>query len=292
MKEHILTIFKNSNLVITNMNKLIEYINFCIDRDNGVKLNNTEFHHILPKSKKLFPLYSNLKEHKWNGVHLTYQDHYIAHSLLAEAFLTNRHILYAWNAMNSYKNTNKELISPDLYAELREKHRNIVINYNKTRYISDETREKISTSMKKVSKERGTTFCDTSGYVVVLDTHKGSHTQITVEEFRNDTTGRYIHNTKNKVSVMFWDGTRGQVDKEVYDNDITIGATISKRYIITDNFGNVTMTRQMRRFIRDNNISKKIMDYVNKGTIDYVCNIKNQFKPKKSINGWNITCLD
>ena len=34
---------------------------------------------------KLFSKFINLTENKWNGSHLTYDNHYIAHSILVEA---------------------------------------------------------------------------------------------------------------------------------------------------------------------------------------------------------------
>lgn len=44
--------------------------------------NKTEYHHICPKSKFLFPEYANLKIYPWNGIHLTYRQHFVAHWLL------------------------------------------------------------------------------------------------------------------------------------------------------------------------------------------------------------------
>ena len=52
---------------------------------NQVK-HNTSYHHICPKSSDLFPEYASLKLNPWNGVHLTYRQHYIAHWLLSKAY--------------------------------------------------------------------------------------------------------------------------------------------------------------------------------------------------------------
>ena len=291
MKTYILDIFKSSNLNIINEHKLIEYIDFCLEKNQCVK-NNTEHHHILPKSKHLFPSYKNLKEHQWNGTYLTYEDHYTAHQLLALA-IDNKYIIYAWNAMNSYKSIDNKNITIDneSYSLLRQRHRDTIINYNKTRVISESTRNKLSEIMKELHP---TTFCNTSGYIVVYDTQDKIYQQVTTEEYNEMKKGdRFIHNTKNKVSVRFWDGTTGKVSQEVYDNDELIGGSIAKRYIITDNKGNITKTMKFRKFMKDNNISKKVVTrYINKGIItDYKVS-NNQYKPKADINGWKFECLD
>lgn len=45
-----------------------------------------ERHHILPKSKSLFPQFASFKLHPWNEVLLTPREHFIAHRLLARCF--------------------------------------------------------------------------------------------------------------------------------------------------------------------------------------------------------------
>lgn len=71
------------------------YVDFCLlnDTTNGI----TEHHHILPKS--LFPEYKNLNEHRWNGTHLSIDNHKKAHSLLASA-IYNEKIFAAWWMMH------------------------------------------------------------------------------------------------------------------------------------------------------------------------------------------------
>lgn len=53
------------------------------NRDDGI----FENHHILPKSKSLFPQFANLKLFPWNGVLLSPREHYICHMLLARSFI-------------------------------------------------------------------------------------------------------------------------------------------------------------------------------------------------------------
>ena len=45
-----------------------------------------EQHHILPKSKDMFPEYSSFRLHPWNKIQLTLRQHFIAHLLLWKAF--------------------------------------------------------------------------------------------------------------------------------------------------------------------------------------------------------------
>ena len=291
MTTHILNIIKSSGLNIVDENKLIEYINFCIEKNQCIKNNHTEHHHILPKSKHLFPKYKDLKQHKWNGTYLTYEDHYMAHQMLALS-IDNKYILFAWNAMNSYKSFENEkiMIDKDNYSLLRQRHRDTVINYNKTRTLSDISRKKMSETMKELHP---TTFCNTSGYTVVYDTQNNVYLQVSSEEYKEMKKGvRFIHNTKNKVSVRFWDGTTSKVSQEVYDNDELIGGSVAKRYIITDHQGNITKTMKFRKFIKDNNISKTVTKYINKGIITEYTLSNNQFKQKTDINGWSFECLD
>lgn len=145
MKEKILKLFyENSNINIKCEVSLLKYIDFCLNNNLSKKINNSEHHHILPKSKNLFPEYSNLRENPWNGVHLTYSNHYIAHSLLIDA-LNNQTVIYAWHRINKLSEQDSVgLIGPEKYSELRSKHKQLVVEYNKNRIITDETKQKMS----------------------------------------------------------------------------------------------------------------------------------------------------
>lgn len=70
-----------------NTHYLNRYYKFILSFQHQIKIEGvTELHHICPKSKKLFPEYSKLKDHIWNGVHLTFRQHYIAHLLLWKTY--------------------------------------------------------------------------------------------------------------------------------------------------------------------------------------------------------------
>jgi len=84
MKNKILQEFLNSDIKIISQEKLEQYIEYCIYKNqNGTIKDETSHHHILPKA--LFNEYKDLKENSWNGTHLLYSDHYYAHWLLIEA---------------------------------------------------------------------------------------------------------------------------------------------------------------------------------------------------------------
>lgn len=106
---------------------LEEYIDFCLLNAQPKSVpGETEYHHILPQS--IWPEYKNLSDHPWNGVYLTYKNHYLAHSMLANA-TDNESAVYAWWKMNSgntnYRNSDDIGLCSSKYAELREKHYNL-----------------------------------------------------------------------------------------------------------------------------------------------------------------------
>ena len=103
---------KLSKLKVKNIEKLQEYINYCIDNNQNDRIQGkTSHHHILPN--KLFPEYSNLKENDWNGSHLLYSDHYYAHWLLTEA-IDDYSMLHSFCSMHNKDVANKRLSSEDL----------------------------------------------------------------------------------------------------------------------------------------------------------------------------------
>lgn len=116
-KIKIFNIFTNSNLEITNLNKLKEYIDFCYDNSiNERIIGKTAHHHILPRAKNLpFSEYSDLNEIHWNGVHLKYSDHYYAHWLLTQS-INHISILSSFCAMHYKDSTLKRITEADLIS--------------------------------------------------------------------------------------------------------------------------------------------------------------------------------
>lgn len=99
-KEDIFDIFRNG-AVILNDERLLTYINFCID-NNDVCCEGEE-HHILPRS--LFPEFGNFLEFPNNKTKLTYINHLKAHYLLILS-IESEEMLYAFNMMNNFYNKN------------------------------------------------------------------------------------------------------------------------------------------------------------------------------------------
>lgn len=112
MLNNIFNIFKNSEINIKCEQKLMEYVNFCINNNQNNRIQGkTSHHHILPN--KLFHEYSNLKENDWNGSHLLYADHYYAHWLLTES-IDDFAMLYSFCAMHNKDFANNRLSVEDL----------------------------------------------------------------------------------------------------------------------------------------------------------------------------------
>ena len=167
----------DDRLKITDYAKFEEYILFCYINALPERIKyKTCKHHILLES--VYPEYSDLKEHMWNGVFLTHENHFIAHSLLASSCENNKAIS-AWNLMNicnanKVEYTGELLIDSETYGELieksiinnaeisrnspnrqTEKKRLATIKSNQERIWSDESREKLRQKNigKKLTKE-------------------------------------------------------------------------------------------------------------------------------------------
>ena len=70
--------------------RCLRFLEYCSRSNFGKKLELSEKHHILPKSKRLFPEFGNLRYNEWNAIILTPRQHYIAHWILSRVFLDSR----------------------------------------------------------------------------------------------------------------------------------------------------------------------------------------------------------
>lgn len=78
-----------------NPHYLTRYWKFIRSLSHQQKIKDvTEYHHICPKSKDLFPEYSKLKDHPWNGIHLTRKQHWVSHWMLAKAYGMSQSIAF------------------------------------------------------------------------------------------------------------------------------------------------------------------------------------------------------
>jgi len=141
MKNKILQEFLNSDIKIISQEKLEQYIEYCIykNQNNKIKDENgyskTSYHHILPQA--LFPEYKKLKENPWNGSHLLYNDHYYAHWLLTEAIDDYGQLSAFCKMHNSDVKLGRidksELMSPEIFSLKMEKRNKEISNRNKIR---------------------------------------------------------------------------------------------------------------------------------------------------------------
>lgn len=191
--------YENKEVKITDDNGLYTYIKYCLEKQLPEKIKGkSAYHHILPK--KLFPYCSDLKKFNWNGVHLLYKDHYIAHSMLHDA-TSNISISYAWFAMNfrdkNTKNINGiELLGADKHQLLMEKRSKIASNYQKGKMpwnkgLTKETDTRVKRqsinqiSIKKSEEHKLKLSKSRKGKVNVLDIRDNTNKIVSQEDFDN-----------------------------------------------------------------------------------------------------------
>jgi hypothetical protein len=109
---NIYTILESKSINTHYLNRYYKFIlNF---KDQSKIKGETEHHHILPKAKSLFPEYSSLKDHPWNGIHLTKRQHWIAHWMLSKAFGDSQTIAFYRMCKKS-----KDRITSKVYETMR-----------------------------------------------------------------------------------------------------------------------------------------------------------------------------
>jgi len=224
MKDKILQEFLNSNLIIKSKEKLIEYIDFCIDNDQGKKIKSrTEHHHILLKNDSCFPEYINLNKHKWNGTHLLYEDHYMAHKILAQA-IDDINVLYSWHIMSGRENN----IDSSEYRILKEK---LIKNNSKLQKIRMES-EGILRGAKCSKTKQSKEWKDTQGKICKELHNKTVMSKIIsngVETTRAKEISRKAANTMKKVVIV--DGKETCIYKEARKK----AAEANKKFYIVKN---------------------------------------------------------
>ena len=153
----ILILFLESNLKITSIEKLQEYIWFCLVNNTGKIKRKTSNHHILPQSNSLpFKYYSDFKDSPWNCSTLTHSNHYMSHYLLTLA-IEHYSIIYSFTAMNNKDIANGrlkegDLIGSDEYERLMELRSQKQKEWLETEIIDENGNT--STNMKEISKKR------------------------------------------------------------------------------------------------------------------------------------------
>lgn len=161
----ILDIFITSTVKIKDINKLKEYIEFCVKNDEHKRLRDeedislTSHHHILPKADSLpFEECKDIDKIQWNGSHLTHKNHYDAHHILVYA-LDEASMLYAFITMNNQGIKNGRLNEEDLIGA--EEFERLMIEKNKTQSKLMNSEEWKATKGQEKSRKQKEIFNDT-----------------------------------------------------------------------------------------------------------------------------------
>lgn len=174
--QQIINEFKSHGLKIISEEKLIKYVEFCLENNQQEKIKfKTSHHHILPKAKLLqFTKYSNLSENPWNGVHLLHKDHYFAHWLLSEA-IEHISILTSFCAMNNKdvklgRIKESDLIPPATFQIIMER-RNKLNNERLSDpvLVKERIKKRLETITDKDLKSIGRKISETHNKEIVLE---------------------------------------------------------------------------------------------------------------------------
>ena len=217
----------NNNYNVASNNHLEEYLNICSYPDINSKY--AENHHILPKS--LFPDYEINPE---NIVRLSYENHYLAHSLLALA-LDNDKMTQAWVLMNGYRyngSSKIDLLGKDKYKELKKK------SYD---YLSSTVVVKENDTYKRIYKSDFNpdihTF-HTTNHTPVFDTKLNKNILIDVDEYHKN-KNRYVSTIGHKIPVYCLLQKKNiSVTKDEYENNPNYIALSTDRVGVTNSNGN------------------------------------------------------
>lgn len=286
LKRRIIKIFKEKYPQVEDA-KIKKYVTFCIEnRENKIIKYETDRHHILPKADICFP---EFKDESWNICLLSYKNHFIAHSLLADALPNVSSIIFAWNSMcnkvTPFRKDKdlKQTITPELYSKLRKQA--IIL-------LSDKNKNKVS------------------AYDNVLN----KNVYIQREEYHNHPE-RYSSPSKGLFTVKDKDGNKVRIKSSEYNRDIYKTHTTSKAIflnlktnkvewidiknkkpyhkhintlVVTRNNFEIKRAKDLKQneYLMDynkfneilNKYVKEVIQKIKKDIIEYRKNILNQFK--------------
>jgi hypothetical protein len=99
------------------------YFNIISNAKNIKIPGKTELHHILPVS--IYPEFSNLRIYSWNGVNLTFKEHYICHRLLTKMFTgqNKSKMMYALVRMYNGKKEYNSILNSRVYKKIKEQYK-------------------------------------------------------------------------------------------------------------------------------------------------------------------------
>jgi len=210
--------FKNSSIKIKSEDKLLEYINFCINNDKSKKVldkngySRSSHHHILPVA--LFEEYSNLKENQWNGTHLLYSDHYYAHWLLTEA-IEDYGMLSAFYAMHNKDIKNgrineEDLIPAEEFQRKMEERKYLKRKWDNEIIVND--KGEISTNINEVAKKISKTKKSKEWKETIGNSSKKKELETkTSEKWLNEVGYEQYRKHKDLLNSENWKETKGKI---------------------------------------------------------------------------------
>lgn len=149
----ILVILKSKQHNPHYLNRYWKFIKYCRNVNltkTLAELGYVEEHHICPKAKTMFPEFRDLRKNKWNMIILTYEQHIIAHHMLAKTYGGGQ--LLAFNLMINTKSGKVKCLKilKVLKEAATEYRRTLMLgnSWNKGKKASPETLIKMSDSQK------------------------------------------------------------------------------------------------------------------------------------------------
>jgi hypothetical protein len=234
------------------LKRYISFVERC-QQKNTDYLGITENHHICPKAADMFPEYNSFSKNPWNKAALTPRQHFIAHIMLWKSFPNSKSQMYALHAM---RNKNKMKINSRLYETLKidfRKNRSADSSFEQKELVrkgthhfcgdknptfnrSDETKKKISDTMKK-KVENGNFHLQGKGKLSVKDS-SGNVFRTAVDDVRIK-TGEVQFLTSGRVTVKDKDGNTLSVEKTDprYISGELVGVAKGK-VAVKDKYGN------------------------------------------------------
>jgi hypothetical protein len=223
-KKEYFELFKNRCKIIDE-NRLIEYLDLCLSEESNELY--FENHHILPKA--LFPEFVSFNEFPLNCAKLSLENHYRAHSLLAES-LDSNYMVSAWWQMN-FKNfkagqelIQQELIGSERYSALKIKGRQNCALIN-SGMVSIRNKDGTYSKIPKDEFDKGYFDGNTKGMVSIISKETGKREFVSVDDFDRGT--HYFH-TKGTITVVDKLGNKFRVlsDDERYLSGELKGHTV------------------------------------------------------------------
>lgn len=124
------------------LKRYYKFIEHCKNKSNIAG----EQHHILPKSKDLFPEYASFKEYPWNKILLSLREHYIAHLLLWKSYAGNQgsafHLMSIRLKVNNSRLYEKAKI--DCIRMLKENNKNRIYDKSHNFIIANPAKNSVS----------------------------------------------------------------------------------------------------------------------------------------------------